>query len=208
MNILAHLSSQTGDKTETSNKAVAVLCLNDPKLLKEISSGLSQKNIDLVADCGEVMTFVAEKNPALVSAYISEILPLIKHKKTKARWEAMHAISLIAHIIPDVIESILLDLEDLIQKDSSTIVRDYTTETISTYSGLTSHTAKTGFPYLKLILDKWQDKHAGRALDGMFKAYQVMPSLKKEILAYAIEYSNSPKGVAKKAANKILKALS
>lgn len=208
MTILAHLSSQTGDKTEASNKAVAALCLNDPKLLKEVSSGLSEKNTNLVSDCAEVMTLVAEKNPKLASKYLSEILPLIHHKKTKARWEAMHAISLMAHLVPDVIESILLDLEDIIQKDNSTIVRDHTTEIISTYSGLTSHTANIGFPYLKLILNKWKDKHASRALEGMFKAYQVMPSLKKEILAYTLEYRDSPKGIAKKAANKILKALS
>jgi len=42
----------------------------------------------------------------------------------------------------------------------------------------------------------------------MHKAYLVMPSLKKEVLRMALEYTDSPKGVVKRAANKIIKALS
>lgn len=208
MNILSHLSSQSGDKTENSNKDIAAKCLKNPALLKEIAAGLLSKNGKLVADCAEVITLVAEENAKLASTYIEDLIPLLKHKESKARWEATHAFSLLVHLNPVVIESILPDLEQIMEKDKSTIARDYATETISRYAGIDTDAAKKAMPYLKKILVQWEDKHASRVLEGMYKAYLVMPSLKKEVLRMALDYTDSPKGVVKKAANKIIKALS
>lgn len=207
MNILGKLSSQAGDKTEASNRSVAGKCLKQPTLLKEIAAGLLTKDAKLVADCAEVMTLVAEENPPLVVRYAEDLLPLIKHKETKARWEALHTLSLVAHLCPALIKTILPDLEDIIAKDKSTIVRDYATETICRYAGIDKDTAKKAIPYLKEILVLWEDKQAARVLKGMYDAYLVLPSLKKEILRMALEYADSPRGVVKKAANKIIKAL-
>lgn len=51
MSILAHLSSQVGDRTEYSNRKVVVQCLDEPDLLAEIAEGLKSSKAALVGDC-------------------------------------------------------------------------------------------------------------------------------------------------------------
>lgn len=207
MKILSMLSSQTGDKTEESNRSVAALCLKNPALLKEIAAGMLTKDPKLNADCVEVMVKVAEENPRLIVQYLEDIIPMLKRKETKIRWEAMHGIALLAHLCPAEVEMILPDLEKIMEKEKSTIVRDYATETLARYAGINKDTAIRAMPLLKKILVQWEDKHAARVFEGMYKAYLVMPSLKKEVLRMALEYGDSPKGVARKAAQKIIKTL-
>jgi hypothetical protein len=69
MTIVEQLSSQTGDRTEASNRAVAWQCLTDAAALEEIAGGLESEDERLAGDCAEVMTKVAETKPALVNPY-------------------------------------------------------------------------------------------------------------------------------------------
>jgi hypothetical protein len=205
MKIISQLSSQIGDRTEGSNRKVAGKCLKDPLLLIEISEGLSSNDSKISSDCAEVMTEVAIVHPELVVKFAPELIRLIQHKHTKTRWEALHTLSLISTSIPQAIESILPDLEEITVKDKSTIVRDYATQIIARFAGIDQATAKKAFPILKRILDQWQDKQAVRVLEGMRNAWIVLPSLKTQIIPIAESYTDSKIGVAKKAALKLLK---
>ncbi|HEY8399662.1 MAG TPA: hypothetical protein VIK89_00295 [Cytophagaceae bacterium] len=147
------------------------------------------------------------ESPELVVPFDNKLIPVIQHKHTKSRWEAMYAISLIVPFYPEMIEAILPELNEIIEKDQSTIVRDRATEALAAYASINKDTAKKAFPYLKKVIDVWQDKHANRALEGMHNAFLQLPFLKKNIQPIAEIYSESSKGVVKKAANKLLKAL-
>jgi hypothetical protein len=125
MEILNQLSSRKGDKTEIANKLVAEKCIADPKILTEIAVGLEDKDKKLQSDCIEVFTLVSEVKPEFVVPYAENILPLLYGKETKTRWEAVHTLSLIAEKIPDTVFSVLPALQSLVEKDKSTIVRDY-----------------------------------------------------------------------------------
>jgi hypothetical protein len=48
MSILNQLSSPMGDRTEYSNRKVAIQCLQDPDLLTEIAAGLKEHDAALV----------------------------------------------------------------------------------------------------------------------------------------------------------------
>jgi hypothetical protein len=124
MSILAKLSSQVGDRSEHSNRQVVLECLDAPDLLGEIAEGLRSKDAALVGDCAEVLTQVAEQHPDWVAPYAEALAALVSHKKTRVRWEVMHALALVTASAPAVIEPLLPKLAEMIRADSSVIVRD------------------------------------------------------------------------------------
>lgn len=207
MSIISQLSSQVGDKTEQSNIKVVEQCFNKPDLLKEIAEGLQSKNITLIGDCAEVFTKVAETQPSLVSPFAGDITPLITHKNTRVRWEAMHSISLIAELIPTKIKPLLPQIKGQIITDESTIVRDYAVDTVSNYAKTSKEAASEAFPILTLILDEWLHKHAAGALKGLQNVAKSNPQLAAEIMPIAEKNLNSPKGTVKKAAKDLQKFL-
>lgn len=207
MSILNQLSSQLGERDFNSNIKVAQQCLDNPILLDEISTGLSSKDNALAGDCAEVFTKVSEEKPELVVKYAKDLVPLLEHKYTRARWEAMHAIALIASLIPDVVSSILPQLHRTSLSDKSTIVRDYSVIAVSNYATTSKKAADESLPVLKRILEVWKEKQAARALKGLQNVAQANPSKTSEVFSLIKPFEKSPKGTVKKAAKDVLKAL-
>lgn len=207
MRIISQLSSQLGERDFNSNIKVAEQCLKNPKLLDEIAEGLQSKEQALAADCAEVFTKVAEEKPELIAPFASNLIPLLDHKYTRARWEAMHAIALIASLIPNEISKILPDLHRISLSDESTIVRDYSVIAVSNYAITSKKAAEEALAILKRILEVWKEKQAARALKGLQNTAEANPSLSKEVLSLAKPFENSPRGTVKKAAKDLLKAL-
>lgn len=209
MSILDKLSSRVGDRTADSNRQVVIQCLADPDLLAEIAGGLTQKNAALVGDCAEVMTLVAEqKHPELVAPYANALSMLLNHKTTRVRWEAMHALALVAALTPATIASLLPKLVELIRTDSSVIVRDYATDAIANYAGTGKLAAQQVYPWLKEALTVWDGKHAKQALQGLANVATLEPALANELCVIAEEYSLAGRAVVRKAAKKLLKIAS
>jgi len=208
MSLLSNLSSQAGDKTEQSNIKVAERCLKETALLKEVAEGLQSKDVSLVGDCAEVFTKVAETQPKLVVPFVDNLIQLLTNKKTRVRWEAMHAISLIVELVPDKIKPVLPQIKGQIVTDDSTIVRDYAVDTVGDYAKTSKEAANEAFPILTLTLDEWLHKHAARALKGLQNVAKSNPDLVIDILPIAEKNLNSPKGTVKKAAKDLQKFLS
>jgi hypothetical protein len=153
------------------------------------------------------MTFVAVTNPELFAKYFNELHPLIKHKNSRVKWEAMHAISLIAHLVPDHIFSILVELDDILHKEQGVIVRDYATQAICNYAQTGKEAAGIAYPVLKEILHFWGERHASRVIETLSKIYLLMPGIKNELSVVVSEYENSSRGIIKKAVAKLKKTL-
>lgn len=207
MSVISQLSSQLGERDFNSNIKVANQCLKDPKLLSEVAEGLKSKEAPLAADCAEVFTKVAEQKPDLVAPYASNLIPLLDHKYTRARWEAMHAIALVAYLIPNEISKILPNLHRISLSDSSTIVRDYSVIAVSNYAKTSKKAAGESLMILKRILEVWKEKQAARALKGLQNVVEANPDLSREVLSLARPFENSTKGTVKKAAKDLLKAV-
>ncbi len=207
MAIINELSSQVGDKTETSNKLVAEKCINTPKLLDEIAEGLSSKDKKLAADCAEVFTFVSENHPDVVAPYIDTIALSLNHKHTKVRWEATHTIAQIASTNPDVVKPLLSHLHQMALSDKSKIVQDYATVAIGNYGGSSKDAATTALPMLARILAIEGDRQAVRVIDGMSKLLVVNPSLSDNIRDVAKSQADNPKSSIKRAYGKLIKQL-
>lgn len=207
MEIIKQLSSQKGDKTEASNIIVAEKCLANPRILAEIAVGLEDADKKLQADCIEVFTFVSEKKPELAVPYADNILPLLYSKETKARWEAVHTLSCIADKIPDVIVCVLPVLQALIEKDKSTIVRDYATDTVANYAKVNAETSEKSYEILKFALELWGEKHAKQVFKGFNYVLDNCPYYKTEINALVEPYLSANKKVAATEAKKIVKRI-
>ncbi|MFS0861206.1 HEAT repeat domain-containing protein [Fredinandcohnia sp. 179-A 10B2 NHS] len=195
MKLITGLSSQLGEKTEEGNRRVANACITNPELLQEIADSLSSENAALVGDCAEVLTKVAEVKPKIVLPFAGRLLPLLSHKTTRVRWEAMHALALLAFHIPVKIHSLLPKLVELIETDKSTIVRDYAIEALCFY------------PLLKGSLSVWEGKHRARVLKGMLYVCQSTSKFTLEIRGIAEEYIEDHRGTVKKAARALVKAI-
>lgn len=204
--ILAQLSSQLNERTESANRAVAAACLEQPALLKEIAGALTEADAALVGDCAEVLTKVAEVDPSLVAPYAAALAPLLSHPKTRVRWEAMHALALVTPLVPRLIGARLPLLQSLLREDRSTIVRDYAVEALSAYAGTGRAAATRAFPLLRAALGLWDGKHAARALHGLVRVAQRTPQQAPAIRALAYDQLASGRAVTRKAAQALLQA--
>jgi hypothetical protein len=205
MEILSQLSSQKGDKTEISNKLVAEKCIANPKTLAEITIGLEDKDKKLQSDCIEVFTLVAEVKPEFVVPYAENILPLLYSKETKTRWEAVHTLSFIAEKIPDIIFSVLPALQSLVEKDKSTIVRDYAMDTVANYAKLSAETSEKSYQLLKFALELWGEKHAKQVFKGFNNVLDNCFDYKAEINLLVQPYLTANKKIVAAEAKKIVK---
>jgi HEAT repeat protein len=185
MSVLERLSSASGDPTEASNKAVVAEVLECPELLDEVAAGLEHADRKLLGDCVEVFTEVAKVNPALAAPYAARIIPLLGHKDTRVRWEATHAVALVAALVPDQIAPLLPDLAAKIERDKSVIVRDCAVIALGEYGRSGPEAARQAFSPLRDALEAWQGKHAKLALEGMAKLLAVEPALGPEVQAAA-----------------------
>jgi hypothetical protein len=207
MDILNQLSSKQGDKTEKSNKQVAEQCIKSPKLIGEVASGFESKDKKLQSDCIEVFTMISESKPELIVPFAEKVIPLIVNKETKTRWEAVHTLAFIADKAPAVISSILPDLQGLIEKDKSTIVRDYTLDIIANYAKTGKEASEKAFEILKDALNLWNEKHAKQVFLGFGNILDNIPSCKTAIEKLVTPYTNAEKKVVANEAKKILKRI-
>jgi len=205
MEILNQLSSQKGDKTEDSNKIVAEKCIANPRLLTEIAVGLEDKDKKLQSDCIEVFTLVAEKKPDFIVQYAENIVPLLSGKKAKTRWEAVHTLSYIAGKIPDIISSILPQLQSLMEKDESMIVRDYAVDTVANYAKISVEASEKSYELLKLTMDLWGEKHARQVFRGFNHVLDNLSDCKAEINSLVQPYLSANKKIVAAEAKKIIK---
>ena len=205
--ILEQLSSRVHDRTAKSNLKAAARCLKEPALLDEIAQGLKELDAALVADCAEVLTEVAREKPELVARYAADLAPLVNHATTRVRWEAMHALALVATRDPRVIASLLPRLDEIIRLDGSVIARDYAVDAVGNYAGTNIQAARAAYPLLMDALTVYHGKQAGHALAGLAKAVAADPGLRDELGAIWERFTDSSSGVIRKAARALMKAI-
>jgi hypothetical protein len=205
MEILNQLSSQKGEKTEDSNRIVTEKCISSPRLLAEIAIGLEDKDKKLQSDCIEVFTLVAEVTPEFIVPYAENVLPLLYSKESKTRWEAVHTLSFIAERIPDIIFSVLPTLQSLVEKDKSTIVRDYAMDTIANYAKVNAETSENSYILLKHALELWGEKHAKQVFKGFNYVLDNCSGYKAEINLLVQPYLSANKKIVVVEAKKIIK---
>ncbi len=206
MTLLNQLSSQVGDRTEYSNRKVVLKCLAEPTLLDEIVQGLKNKDAALLGDCIEVLTMVAEEHPEWVVPHAKQIASFLKHKTTRVRWEAMHALALVAMLAPKVIAKLLPQLGEMIRCDTSVIVRDHAVQAIGNYAATSRKAAQAAVPYLKQALVVWDGKQARHALNGLAKVAVAASKLKDELRPIGLGYTSHRRGVVRKAAKALVAA--
>ncbi len=203
--LVEQLSARTGDRTEASNLKVVEQCLADPQRVTEIAEGLRDKDAAVVGDCAEVLTKIAETHPGLVAPYASALTLSLTHKKTRVRWEAMHALAYIAEIATNDIAALLPQLRRIVQEDVSIIVRDYAIDTLGNYAKASESAAREAYPVLREALTAWDSRHAGHALSGLANVATRIPELRMEIRDCGLNYSDDKRAVVRQKAKTLLK---
>jgi hypothetical protein len=203
MNLISRLSSQSDDRR--GNYSVAAQCIEDPSLIPQIVTALDQSDNKIVIDCAEVLTEIAKVNPVLVSPFGMHIPKILTNKNNRARWEGMHCLAYIANLVPEVVQPLLDEFDEIIRTNESIIVRDYAIDVIGNYSQSSMDAARLAQPILERSLKVWDGRHAGHALTGLTYVAQLLPQTKLHLKEIAQDYLNHPSGVIQKAARKLLK---
>jgi hypothetical protein len=207
MGILDQLSSRVSDRSAQSNLKAAARCLKQPALLREIAVGLRGQDAALVGDCAEVLTEVAKEKPDLVAPYAVDLAPLASHATTRVRWEALHALALVAALDTRVIATLLPRLDEIIRLDGSVIARDYAVDAVGRYAGSEASAARAAYPLLMEALTAWNGKQASHALNGLANAVAADAGMGEELRAIAARYIESDSGVVRKAAKALMKSI-
>jgi len=203
MNVLGRLSSASGDRSEASNKAVALEALERPEILAEVAVGLDWNDQKIVADCAEAFTEVAKVDPTLVAPYADRIIPLTRHKNTRVRWESTHALALVSSLVPEQIAPLLPELLMTFEQDKSVIVRDCVILTLGEYGKSSQERAKETFPHLEWALWQWEGKHAKLVLEAMVKLVDTDQSLEPGLQQAAAECLDHYRANVRKLAKKL-----
>ena len=206
MSLLDQLSSRAGARDAGPNRGVAALCMENPALLDDVVAGLQSQDAALAGDCAEVLTLVAEQVPVHVAPHAAALVPLLAHKTTRVRWEAMHALALVASLAPKVVGRQLAGLAEIVRSDKSVIVRDYAVDAIGGYAETGAPAARKAVPLLREALTAWDGKHAGHALKGLAAAAAAAPGLRAELLAIGEQYLADKRGAVRKAARQLVRA--
>lgn len=207
MDLLDQLSSAMGTRTQEANERAAAACLacQDSTLIERIASGLTAREVRLIGDCAEVMTKVAEVRPELVAPFAPRLLALLPHRNGRVRWEAAHALALVASRVPDRIAAALPDLAEIIRGDKSVIVRDYLLDAVAGYAGTSARAASEALPILRDGLRLFARKHAARVLRGLVGVRASHPALADEIHALAEPFRDDPRAGVRKAAAQLVR---
>lgn len=205
MTVVARLSSQVGSRSEDGNIGVAQLCLRDPDQLRDIALRLTDRDVQLAGDCAEVMTKVAERNPGLVAPHVDVLYSLLDHKNGRVRWEAAHAVALVAREVPEFIGGKLRRLGEITASDKSVIVRDYVLDAIAAYGATSARAAVLAFPLLESGLTAWESKHAARVLRGLEDVAVMAPRLANRIRRLAEPFEQHSRPGVRKAAKALSK---
>ena len=205
--ILDQLSSRVHDRSARSNLKAAARCLKTPALLEEIARGLKEQDTALAGDCAEVLTEVARENPDLAARYATDLAPLVNHATTRVRWEAMHALALVATRDPRVIASLLPRLDEIIRLDGSVITRDYAVDAVGNYAGTNTQAARAAYPLLMDALTVYNGRQAGHALAGLAKAVAADPGLRGELGTIGERFADNASAGVRKAARALMKAI-
>lgn len=125
MSIKDKLATSLGRRDEVPNQELAreISVANDTDAIKELINFLSDKSKDIQNDSIKVLYEIGEKNPALISAYIPDFIPLLTHRNNRLQWGAMAALNTIASINPGAIYA-TLDKIIAAADNSSVITRD------------------------------------------------------------------------------------
>jgi hypothetical protein len=205
MEIYTKLSSQANDRS--GNYKVASLCLEDKSLISKIAAGLGSGNNKIVIDCAEVLTEVAKEKPAWIASYGESLPVILNNKNNRARWEAMHCLSLIAEHSPNTVRPIIPQLVKIIDHDESLIVRDYAVDTIGNYAKTSKEAAQIAFPILVNAKAVWERRHAKQVLNGLLNVLEVLPENRVKIKEIAEENLTHEKGAVRTTAKKLIRLI-
>ncbi len=203
MSIINQLSSSQKQRSEQGNRNVAALILDNPQLIHEIIACLQSKNKALLGDCVEVCTMLAADEPELIAPYSDQFFPLLNHKNTRVRWEAMHAVALITPYIPDSVVNHWNQLAHQFEHEKSVIVRDYMVVCAGNLAASEASTASKVYPFLIDALNAYQTHHAKLALEGLAKGLANLKANWQEIAELADLYIQHPKPSIRKAARQL-----
>lgn len=207
MSILEGLSAVCGEKPKIANRAVAEKCIENPIYMDEIRDNIGNKNLKIAADCAEVMTFIAEEKPELVTSQAETLFNHLNHKKSNVRWECAHALALTSHTIGEVICERLDYISDLIEKDDSIVVRDYAVDILAGFANIGEEEAHKVYPYIKKALVAHDSRHAGHAIDGFINVVSKTDVYDSEVLNLIEPYKNAEKKALVTKANKLSKLI-
>jgi hypothetical protein len=116
----------------------------------------------------------------------------------------MHAIALVARLVPERIAPMIGELGAKIKGDRSVIVRDWAVYTLGEYGSTSRKAAQTAFPVLTDGLTAWEGKQAGKVLEALGKLVERDASLGQQAASLAEPYLTHKSSTVRRLAKKLI----
>ncbi len=207
MSVISQLASKLASRDKQANARVANRCIARPELIFEIVASLVEDDAKLAGDCAEVLTKIAESDPALVSPHAKNLLASLAHDSARVRWEAAHALALVAHLVRRLMATNLAGLARLARNDDSVIVRDYVLDAIAAHAAGGPTAAAKSLGILRDSAGRWDGKHAARILTALERVALDVPKMRGDVRTLATSFENHARPGARKAAKTLLRKL-
>ena len=166
--MLERLACKLGRNDEVPNIELAeLLCRNeDTDGIKEIVSGLDNKDKAVANDCIKVLYEIGARKPSLISAYADDFLMLLNSRNNRLVWGGMTALAFIAELAADAIYD-RIDMILSVFKNGSVIAVDNSVTVLAGLckadNKLEAHLFPILLEHLKTCRTKEVPQHAERA---------------------------------------------
>lgn len=133
MSVLSKLASSQNRQDEVPNQELArqLAQSRDAQGIGEIAANLWNRNKAIRSDCIKVLYEIGYLEPALIAAYYSDFLKLLKSRENRMVWGAMIALSTIAALKADELYAQLEEIQRAVE-NGSVITVDAGIQTLAT----------------------------------------------------------------------------
>lgn len=124
--VLNKLASALHRRDEVPNQELAkeIIATANKEAVNELVKNLTHKHKAIQNDCIKVLYEIGERQPGLISEYLTDFLALLNHKNNRLQWGAMAALNCLVTLKPKEIYQQLPQITDAADK-GSVITRDH-----------------------------------------------------------------------------------
>ncbi len=205
--VIELLAGMQEDRTEAANRDMVELALRIPDLVATLFAVRDGDDPVAVADCADTITKIAARDPEVIQQYQAFVVRGLDAAGTQVRWESLASLALLANDDPSIVEPLLPRLRELIERDTSVIVRDRAIDALTAYGVSSPMAARQVLPILEAAIELWNGKHAARALRSLCNLAPVLPHAGQTLRQLALTYADADRPSVRAAARHLLKAV-
>ena len=177
MSVLESIAFYQNRRDEIPNQELArdLALSEDRQAIQEIADNLQNTNQNVQSDCLKVLYEIGYLKPELAAPYAADFLKLLRSKNNRLVWGSMIALSTIAELNPDPIDS---QYDSLLRSidEGTVITRDAGIKVLAQLAASSPARSERIFPYLLEHLQTCRPKDIPQRAETILQAVEAVNS--------------------------------